>query len=170
MMKKPLLSTLLVLSLSLSFIGCRRFNIPYHIDIEQGNIVTQEQVDQLRPGMNKREVGFLLGTPLIEDAFNPERWEYYYSMLTGYGKYTRTHIVLYFDADEQLSRIEGDMYPGGKKTAAEEEIARERKAEAERETKYFIPQELSTAEEGEVADEERERRRMEEIEGMEGSY
>ena len=58
---------------SLSFPGV------YRIDIPQGNIVDQEKVDQLRPGLSKRQVTFLLGTPLVRDTFDQDLWVYLYS-------------------------------------------------------------------------------------------
>lgn len=92
--------------------GCTRFNFPYRIDVEQGNVLTQETVDRLQPGMDRSQVAFLLGTPLITDDFRPERWDYYYSLKTGQGVYLRRHMVLFFHGDT-LVRLEGDMRPGG---------------------------------------------------------
>jgi len=59
--------------------GC---SIPgvYRIDIQQGNQITQEMVDQLKPGMTEKQVRFVLGTPLIRDSFHPNRWDYVYRL------------------------------------------------------------------------------------------
>ena len=46
----------------------------YRINVEQGNVVTEEMVEQLRPGLNRRQVRYIMGTPLIEDAFHSDRW------------------------------------------------------------------------------------------------
>ena len=51
----------------------------YRLDIPQGNILDEEKIDQLEMGMTKRQVRYLLGTPLVVDSFNQDRWEYYYS-------------------------------------------------------------------------------------------
>lgn len=51
----------------------------YKLDIPQGNILEKEKVDQLKVGMNKRQVRYLLGTPLVIDSFEQDRWDYYYS-------------------------------------------------------------------------------------------
>ena len=68
-----LLTSLIIACLSAcGFVG---FPGVYKIDVEQGNIVTQEMADQLRPGMSRRQVRFILGTPLIEDSFNQDRWD-----------------------------------------------------------------------------------------------
>ena len=88
----------------------------YKIDIPQGNIVTQEMVDKLQPGMNKRQVRFVMGSPLILDTFEPERWDYLRSMEEGRKKKrTQQRISLYFEND-LLVRMEGDLAPGGAKT------------------------------------------------------
>lgn len=99
--------------------GCS-FKMPnlsvYKIDIPQGNIVTQEMVDKLQPGMNKRQVRFVMGSPLILDTFEPERWDYLRSMEEGRKKKrTQQRISLYFEND-LLVRMEGDLAPGGAKT------------------------------------------------------
>ena len=48
---------------------------PYRIEIQQGNFVSQEMVSQLKPGMSKDQVRFVLGTPLITDSFHADRWD-----------------------------------------------------------------------------------------------
>lgn len=111
-MMKPA-TTLLLVSLLLSpTLGCRSWNIPYRIDVEQGNVVDQEQLDQLRPSMTKRQVAFLLGSPLLEDPFHPNRWDYYHSLATGTGDHWETKLALFFNQAGELERIAGDMRPG----------------------------------------------------------
>lgn len=87
-----------------------RIPIVHRPDIQQGNIVTQEMVDQLRPGMSRRQVRFLLGTPMLVDVFHRNRWDYVYTLTEGWGDMETTRLSLYFDAD-QLVGIEGDMRP-----------------------------------------------------------
>jgi outer membrane protein assembly factor BamE len=50
----------------------------YKVEVQQGNVVTQDMVDKLKPGMTRSQVRFALGTPLIADPFHPDRWDYYY--------------------------------------------------------------------------------------------
>ena len=72
----------LVLIACLAISACSdaiRIPFVYRIDIYQGNIFSQEMVDQLKPGMTKRQVAFIMGTPLVEDAFHSDRWDYVYS-------------------------------------------------------------------------------------------
>jgi outer membrane protein assembly factor BamE len=80
----------------------------YRINVPQGNIVTQKQVDQLRPGLNKRQVTFILGTPLIRDTFDQSRWDYIYSFQPGGGERVQERLTVFFK-DDKLVRIDGDF-------------------------------------------------------------
>jgi outer membrane protein assembly factor BamE len=82
----------------------------YQPTIQQGNVVTQEMVDKLKPGMNRRQVAYVLGTPLLVDAFHQDRWDYVYTKEVGGGTDNKTHIVLFFE-DDVLVRIDGDFRP-----------------------------------------------------------
>ncbi len=77
--------------------------------VVQGNVITQEIVDELKPGMTRKQVEFALGTPLLRDVFHDNRWDYYYGI--GIGKIEmEKRVVLHFEND-QLVRIVGDYYP-----------------------------------------------------------
>lgn len=103
-----LLSAILMLTLSAcGFVG---FPGVYKIDVEQGNIVTAEMVDQLKPGMSKRQVRFILGTPLVEDTFNQDRWDYPYRMSNGQDVMTEAQFTVHFDGDK-LATVTGDYLP-----------------------------------------------------------
>ena len=97
---------------SLALTACSSTHLPgvYRVDVPQGNIITQKMVNQLQPGMSKRQVSFAMGTPLVMDTFHPDRWDYIYSFQPGKGKSERHHVTLYFDGDK-LARIEGDYHP-----------------------------------------------------------
>jgi outer membrane protein assembly factor BamE len=83
---------------------------PHRIDIQQGNYVTQEMVSKLQPGMTKSQVRFALGTPLIADAFHPDRWDYVF-VQQKQGRITQQRrVVVVFEGDK-LVRIEGDVAP-----------------------------------------------------------
>lgn len=82
----------------------------YKIDVPQGNIVTQEMVNQLKPGMNKRQVLFVMGTPLLTDTFHPERWDYIYRLHPGGKPATQFRVTLYFK-DDVLAGMDGDLRP-----------------------------------------------------------
>lgn len=96
-----------------------RFGLPgvYRIDIPQGNIVNQEMVDKLKPGMTRRQVRFVMGTPLIIDTFEHERWDYLHSLETKKDGRTQERISLYFK-DDKLERITGDLAPAAAGTEA----------------------------------------------------
>ena len=78
-MQKIVLALLLAASLS----GCGNFLRVYKADIDQGNVVTKEMVDRLKPGMTPAQVRYVLGTPLITDTLNPKRWDYLYDYVPG---------------------------------------------------------------------------------------
>jgi outer membrane protein assembly factor BamE len=81
---------------------------PYKIDIQQGNVVTQEMVSKLRQGMTRSQVKFVMGTPLVADPFHPERWDYFYKFDKGGQAREERRLTLLFEADK-LSRVLGDV-------------------------------------------------------------
>lgn len=81
---------------------------PYRIDVRQGNFLTQEMVAKLKAGQTKDQVRFILGTPLIEDAFHSERWDYVYRLQPGAGEITERHFAVFFE-DGKLVRVSGDV-------------------------------------------------------------
>lgn len=81
-MQKKLMVALIVGAL-LATSGCKNIFRAYRIDIVQGQAITQEQVDQLRPGMTPAQVRYILGTPLVTDTLNPSRWDYAYRFIPG---------------------------------------------------------------------------------------
>lgn len=102
-------SRLLVLGLlagSLLFGGC-----VYRMTVQQGNFLDARQVVQVKEGMTRAQVRFLLGTPMLPDSFDRDRWDYLYSLDLGKGeKPTRQRLTIYF-SDEKVGRIENDGAP-----------------------------------------------------------
>ena len=101
--------------------GCAAVRLPFYqipeardlpfihkIDVQQGNVVTQEMVGQLRPGMDKKKVQYIMGTPVIQDTFNANRWDYVYTFQTGGGNVESRRVTLVF-ADDKLDRVEGNV-------------------------------------------------------------
>ena len=88
----------------------------YRVPVQQGNIVTQEMIDKIKPGMTKSQVAFVLGEPVLKDPFNDSKWIYIYSIEVP-GLFTqKTRTTLFFDGNE-LKSISGDLAPSeGKET------------------------------------------------------
>ena len=100
--------------LGVALIGTACSNVPlgvYRVDVQQGNVLTEEMLAQLAPGMEKRKVRFLLGTPILVDTFNQDRWDYIYTFARGGGTIEQRQVTLFFE-DERLARIEGDVHRG----------------------------------------------------------
>ncbi len=99
--------------------ACGGFGFPgvYRIDVEQGNLVNQEMVDQLKPGMTRRQVRFIMGTPLVEDSFNRERWDYPYVLRRGDEVLRESQVTVHFDGD-RLTRVSGELQPDWAKDGA----------------------------------------------------
>ena len=101
----------------LALAGC---SVPgvYKVDVQQGNVITQDMIDQLRPGMTTQQVRFIMGTPLISDTFNPRRWDYLYSLEPGRQQRRQERISLLFNEEGRLSGLQGDFMPGISKDQA----------------------------------------------------
>lgn len=96
---------------AMSIAGCAGFGV-HRIDIQQGNLVTQEQLSKVKPGMSRLDVRNALGTPLLQDVFNGNRWDYYFSLeqSTKYGPFGRDRqqfkIAILFENDK-VAKIDG---------------------------------------------------------------
>ncbi len=90
-----------------------KFGIPkiHKITVYQGNVLTQRMVDDLRPGMTRRQVVFVLGEPVNVNPFRLDRWDYIYTVATGEDFNLNRRVSVYFQEDA-LVRIEGDLAPG----------------------------------------------------------
>ena len=81
---------------------------PYRINVQQGNALTQEMVAKLKPGMTRSQVRFVLGTPVVQDIFHANRWDYVYMFTEGH-KETRSRRLTVIFEDDKLLRLEGDV-------------------------------------------------------------
>ena len=86
----------------------------YTLDIQQGNMVDQDMIDQLKPNMTKRQVLYIMGSPMLIDAFHQKRWEYLYSKQVADVR-EQKRISLYFDGDI-LVGVQGDFRPDSQGT------------------------------------------------------
>lgn len=81
----------------------------YRMDIQQGNLLEEDAVNQVEVGMSRSAVQFLLGTPMVADSFHQDRWDYpYYLRLGRSNDAVQTWIVVYFE-DDQVARVERDL-------------------------------------------------------------
>ncbi len=103
--------------------GCSTPRIgPHRIDVQQGNALDQENVARLKPGLNRSQVRFLLGTPLVVDPFRTDRWDYVYVFYKAGKLAEQKRITLFFDGDT-LTRIEGDLPPPPEPTAEPQPVS-----------------------------------------------
>lgn len=89
--------------------GCNILT-PYRAEIQQGNVVTQEMIAKLNPGMTRGQVRFALGTPLVVDPFRKDRWDYVYMLMKQGEVKERRRVVVVFK-DDKLVGFEGDVIP-----------------------------------------------------------
>lgn len=106
----------LALSITLSLSACSGIGFPgvYKIFVEQGNIVTAEMVGELKPDMTRRQVQFVLGTPIVEDTFNSNRWDYIYLLRIGEDVTKESRLKVIFDGDRLVDvkgELVGDNWP-----------------------------------------------------------
>jgi outer membrane protein assembly factor BamE len=109
----PVVSAIL---LSVVLGACSSLPVPqfpgvYKISIAQGNIITQEMIDQLEPGMTRRQVIFVMGSPLVRDPYTQNRWDYVFNYQPGGGVRGQERVTLFFE-NEQLVSLSGDFEPG----------------------------------------------------------
>lgn len=109
----PVLASAAVLS------GCNYVpNVtPYRMEILQGNLVTQDMVSKLTPGLTKDQVRFVLGTPLVIDSFRDDRWDYVYLHTPENVTVPERRRVTVFFEDGKLKRVDGDVVTAAKPAA-----------------------------------------------------
>lgn len=95
--------------------ACAGYGV-HKIDIQQGNLVTQEQLAKVKTGMNRVDVKNILGTPLLQDVFNGNRWDYAFSddrgtKLGPFGRDRQKYLVTIVFANDAVAKIEGDASP-----------------------------------------------------------
>lgn len=107
-----------IIFLALLCVACGNYSAnvptikPYKMDIQQGNVVTPKMMMQLRPGMTKSQVRFIMGTPLLVDSFHTDRWDYFYQMRKDGRIIEQRRVTLEFEGDS-LAHVRGDVIPAG---------------------------------------------------------
>lgn len=97
-------------ALTLSACSGSKWGFPYRAPVQQGNWLTEAQVDRLEEGMSREQVHFLLGTPTLQDVFHSDRWDYPYYYRPGTGKPELRNFSVWFNGDE-LVRWGGSPQP-----------------------------------------------------------
>lgn len=113
-MFNPLRNRLIPTLVSLSFLLGACTSTPnllifpgvHKLDLQQGNIIDQEKLDQLEVGMSRAQAQFVMGTPLVADTFDLDRWDYLYELRTAEGEQIRRTVTLHF-RDGVLTQIRG---------------------------------------------------------------
>ncbi|MSQ80935.1 MAG: outer membrane protein assembly factor BamE [Candidatus Methylopumilus sp.] len=82
----------------------------YRMPIQQGNFVTSKMMMQLKPGMTKTQVRFVMGTPLINDSFHKDQWDYFYQMQKDGVIIEQRRVIFTFEKD-LLAKVKGDVVP-----------------------------------------------------------
>jgi len=103
------------LALTLAVSGCATeggFKLPgvYRVNVQQGNVIEQQTINSLRPGMDRNQVQFLMGTPAIKDPFHADQWDYIFTLSERGGVRKQRHLRIYFE-ENRLAYLEGDIVP-----------------------------------------------------------
>lgn len=121
-MRNSILFVLVVASLE-SGCGAKLPSVkPFKMEVQQGNVVTSKMLLQLRPGMTRSQVRYIMGTPLVVDSFRDNRWDYFYELRKEGKVVEKRRVILDFDKDSLVS-VRGDVIPSAEnpevKTIAE---------------------------------------------------
>jgi len=90
--------------------GALRAVTPYKVEVQQGNFVSKEQVEALKPGMTRQQVREILGTTVLSDVFHADRWDYVFTIRRQGVDPLQRHLAVYFKG-EYLDHYEGDPMP-----------------------------------------------------------
>lgn len=124
------LALILCACLLLSACSMPRIGLPrvHKVTVQQGNVITQEMIDQLKPGMSRSQVAYIMGEPIFRNAFDDDRWDYIYTIeVPGYYE-DQKRVSLFFEND-LLAYFSGDYAPSDAVTQPEDADATAAEAE-----------------------------------------
>lgn len=101
------LTRILILIFSIFIFGCSMPKL-FQVVINQGNLVDSEMLETLEIGMTESQVKYIMGTPLISDTFEPNRWDYFTSVSQGNNSFIKNKVTLFFK-EGKLIKWEGDI-------------------------------------------------------------
>ena len=99
---------LMLISVLLALSGCSYLHV-HKMDVEQGNVITQDMVKKLHTGLSEAQVKAILGAPVLINVFDKSRLDYVYTYKPGYGKGNEYYLTLIFTKGK-LSAIKGNLY------------------------------------------------------------
>ncbi|MCK3656292.1 membrane biogenesis protein [Pasteurellaceae bacterium Macca] len=107
-MKMKSLMAILLLALGVSACSTVK-KVVYRIDVPQGNYLEQDKIDQVKVGMNKEQVQYLLGTPVLKDTFSPNRWDYVFILRKGHEEPIQRTLFVHFDNKGLVNNVQLDQ-------------------------------------------------------------
>jgi len=98
-----------------------KFGIPrvHKITVQQGNVITQEMIDSLKPGMTRAQVAYIMGEPIVRNTFHRDRWDYIYALDIPRVYEEEKRLSLHFEED-RLAYFSGDYVPSSEQPEEEE--------------------------------------------------
>lgn len=118
---RRLILSLLALTLAAQF-ACSLPRV-HKVTVQQGNVITQDMIDRLKPGMTRSQVAYVMGEPVLRHAFQQDRWDYIYTLqIPGYYN-DQKRVSLFFENDV-LAYFTGDYAPSSAKAGGESATAR----------------------------------------------
>jgi outer membrane protein assembly factor BamE len=82
----------------------------HKVTVQQGNVITQRMIDELKPGMTRSQVAYIMGEPVFRNSFNDDRWDYIYSIEIPRVYREQKRLTVYFDGDV-MTHFDGDFAP-----------------------------------------------------------
>ena len=116
-MTRTLVLRLLALALAVAVSSCALPRV-YKVTIQQGNVITQKMVDELKPGMTREQVAYIMGEPVMRNPFDESRWDYVYTLRVPRSAERQITMSLFF-TDDVLSHFTGDLAPSDQQGDAE---------------------------------------------------
>lgn len=118
-MIKPIAALAAALALATMLTSCALPRV-YKVTVQQGNVITQQMVDSLKPGMTQEQVAYVMGEPVIKNPFDRDRWDYVYTLRVPGVVNDRMKMSLFF-TDGLLSHFVGDLAPSDQQTDAQDQ-------------------------------------------------
>lgn len=118
-MTRPIAALFCALALALILASCALPRV-YKVTVQQGNVITQQMVDSLEPGMTQEQVAYVMGKPVIKNPFDQDRWDYVYTLRVPGVVEDRMKMSLFF-TDGLLSHFVGDLAPSAARAEAKDQ-------------------------------------------------